>query len=129
MNTVSNKEDVFSSFPRTGHLSARVAANAKAKTTDAVYPDYVVARPATDLEHELRFDYCHDLAQQLAAYCQEKSTENPSWSQLFSYERAAEVLRERTEGRIWYLCDVEVEWMLQVVRDELKTKGWGGLPA
>lgn len=127
MGAIDSKKDVFRSFPRRGVLSA--LGGAQAKVAVVKVGDKYVAPEVTDVEHESRFEYCYDLAQQLVAYCERKATENPDWSQLFNYERAAKGLRQKSDARIWDIDSSELAWMLEAVRSELRTRGWAGIPA
>ena len=71
---------------------------------------YVVGRTAE--EHRERYLACEDLAQQLAAYCMRKATENPEWSRAYNLERTAKGLRQKAEAGVWDVGTAEQVWVM-----------------
>lgn len=67
-------------------------------------------------DRRARYDVCEDLAQQLAAYCTRKATENPAWTLTFNLERASRGVVSKIANRRWDLSDPEQRWLMKRVR-------------
>lgn len=75
----------------------------------------------TDDELLERYEACEDLSVQLAAYCDRKWRQNPSWSQAFSLDRTLRGLVQKANAGEWHVSPAEQAWIMTRVRAIL---GW-----
>lgn len=77
--------------------------------------EYVVGM--TDAELHERYVMCHDLVEQLVAYCRRKAAENGGWTHAQILERVRKGTLQK--AREWQLSDNEVKWLLGQVSKQL----------
>ena len=74
----------------------------------------------TDEELAERYDSCEDLAQQLAAYCTRKASENSEWTQEFNFGRMRKGVEKKVHAGVWDISPTEHAWVMGRVRAILR---------